>query len=183
MSEARFGPKPIETRYNGFLFRSRLEARYAVLLDALHVAYDYEVEGFDLGDGVFYLPDFYLTDQDVWLEVKPGFPHDGDAACVKAQRLAIATERSVYVVPGIPKVPADAQALWFTPYGDPPEFVKWFICPVCQNAQFGTAVWDLPCGCLPFMPQAHEIADALNLARQARFEFGDRARGPREDRP
>lgn len=36
--------KPIETIYNGYRFRSRLEARWAVFFDALGVEYQYEPE-------------------------------------------------------------------------------------------------------------------------------------------
>ena len=50
--------KPIETIYNGYRFRSRLEARWAVFLDSLGVKYEYEPEGFRLPDGSMYLPDF-----------------------------------------------------------------------------------------------------------------------------
>lgn len=50
--------KPIETCYNGYKFRSRLEARWAVFFDALGVKYEYEPQGFDLGNGLKYLPDF-----------------------------------------------------------------------------------------------------------------------------
>ena len=52
------GIKPIETIYNGYKFRSRLEARWAVFFDALGVEYEYEPEGFDLPSGRRYLPDF-----------------------------------------------------------------------------------------------------------------------------
>ena len=52
--------KPIETFYHGCRFRSRLEARWAVFFDALGVPWEYEPEGFDLGDGTYYLPDFRL---------------------------------------------------------------------------------------------------------------------------
>lgn len=62
--------KPIQTYYNGYHFRSRLEARWAVCFDALNIKYEYEPEGFDLGDGYYYLPDFYLPDQGVWVEIK-----------------------------------------------------------------------------------------------------------------
>lgn len=62
--------KPIETVYKGYRFRSRLEARWAVAFDAMGIKYEYEPEGFDLGDGYYYLPDFYLPDDDVWVEVK-----------------------------------------------------------------------------------------------------------------
>lgn len=50
--------KPIETFYNGYRFRSRLEARWAVFFDALGVEYEYEPEGFLLPSGRRYLPDF-----------------------------------------------------------------------------------------------------------------------------
>lgn len=62
--------KPIETYYNGYRFRSRLEARWAVFFDAMGVEYEYEPEGFDLGGGIYYLPDFYLPEQDYYVEVK-----------------------------------------------------------------------------------------------------------------
>lgn len=35
--------KPIQTRYKGYHFRSRLEARWAVFFDALGIAWKYEV--------------------------------------------------------------------------------------------------------------------------------------------
>ena len=53
--------KAIETVYNGYRFRSRLEARWAVFFDALGLEYEYEPEGFSLGAGG-YLPDFRLVD-------------------------------------------------------------------------------------------------------------------------
>jgi len=50
--------KAIETFYKGYRFRSRLEARWAVFLDALGVKWEYEPEGFELPSGKRYLPDF-----------------------------------------------------------------------------------------------------------------------------
>ena len=61
--------KPIETHYNGYKFRSRLEARWAVFFDAMGIKYEYEPEGFEM-DEVKYLPDFYLPDADRWIEIK-----------------------------------------------------------------------------------------------------------------
>ena len=52
--------RAIETYYNGYRFRSRLEARWAVFLDALGVKYEYEPEGFTM-NGIYYLPDFRVT--------------------------------------------------------------------------------------------------------------------------
>ena len=71
--------KPIETEYKGYKFRSRLEARWAVFFDACGVEWEYEPEVFDLGDGLYYLPDFRLSQrvtradgskENLWVEVK-----------------------------------------------------------------------------------------------------------------
>ena len=40
--------KAIETFYNGYRFRSRLEARWAVFFDSAGIEYVYEPEGFKL---------------------------------------------------------------------------------------------------------------------------------------
>ena len=56
--------KAIDTRYKGYRFRSRLEARWAVLFDACGYQWEYEPEGFDLGNGIYYLPDFKIFGKD-----------------------------------------------------------------------------------------------------------------------
>lgn len=63
--------KPIETEYNGYRFRSRLEARWAVFFDTAGIPYEYEPEGFELDDGTKYLPDFYLPAFELYVEIKP----------------------------------------------------------------------------------------------------------------
>ena len=60
----------IETEYDGYRFRSRLEARWAVFFDRLDIKYEYEPEGIILSDGTKYLPDFYLIDFHCFFEVK-----------------------------------------------------------------------------------------------------------------
>ncbi len=86
--------KPIETYYDGHWFRSRLEARWAVVFKALGVRYEYEPEGFDLGHGMKYLPDFRVKcwgkrgdynlkePFDLYIEVK-GVMTEQDAAKIK----------------------------------------------------------------------------------------------------
>lgn len=54
--------KPIQTQYRGYLFRSRLEARWAVFFDACGVEWEYEPEGYRFENGICYLPDFLLHD-------------------------------------------------------------------------------------------------------------------------
>lgn len=69
-------PKPIQTEYKGYLFRSRLEARWAVFFDACNVRWEYEPEGYVLPNGLYYLPDFLLHGvdgrggPDIFVEVK-----------------------------------------------------------------------------------------------------------------
>jgi len=76
--------KAIQSEYKGYLFRSRLEARWAVFFDFCGVDYEYEPEGYDLGNGLMYLPDFLLhgvdgrDGGDLYVEVK-GQMTDADA--------------------------------------------------------------------------------------------------------
>ena len=63
--------KAIETKYAGCRFRSRLEARYAVLFTYLGIRWDYEHEGYETPHGR-YLPDFLLhLPTPTLFEVKP----------------------------------------------------------------------------------------------------------------
>lgn len=61
--------KPIETQYDGYRFRSRLEARWAVFFDTLGIKYQYEIEGYEM-EGLRYLPDFYIPSLNRWFEIK-----------------------------------------------------------------------------------------------------------------
>lgn len=69
--------QPIETVYNGYRFRSRLEAHWAVYFDAMGIEYDYEPEKFRLDTGFYeghgYIPDFWLPSfsNGLFCEVKP----------------------------------------------------------------------------------------------------------------
>ena len=76
MKKVKYDIKPIPTLYNGILFRSRLEAKWACFFDYLGWEYDYEP--FDLfgtiDDGVEHrwTPDFILKgNENILVEVKP----------------------------------------------------------------------------------------------------------------
>lgn len=60
----------IETEYAGHRFRSRLEARWAVFFDKLGIRWLYEPQGYTVPNGAKYLPDFWLPDSQLWVEVK-----------------------------------------------------------------------------------------------------------------
>lgn len=62
--------KAIDTYYNGYYFRSRLEARWAIYFDLIGLKYEYELNGICV-DGVPYLPDFFIPDHNTFIEIKP----------------------------------------------------------------------------------------------------------------
>ncbi len=63
------GVEAIETEYGGTLYRSRLEARWAVLFDLARSEYQYEPEGYKLRSG-WYVPDFWIGQWSCFFEVK-----------------------------------------------------------------------------------------------------------------
>lgn len=93
--------KPIETLYDGYRFRSRLEARWAVYFKTLGIAYEYEKEGFDLGEAGWYLPDFWLPEFKCWLEVKGQEPTEAERE--KAEELFWQHGHPVIMTFGTPK--------------------------------------------------------------------------------
>lgn len=99
----------IQTYFKGHHFRSRLEARWAVFFEMCGADWEYEPEGFDLGGGLKYLPDFKLRhvngshfdNQTLWVEVK------GDMDEESAQKILHFSE-PIYVVGPMPH----ADDLW-----------------------------------------------------------------------
>jgi predicted nuclease of restriction endonuclease-like RecB superfamily len=57
------------TEYDGVMYRSTWDARTAKALDIQKRKFEYEPERFYFDDCT-YLPDFYLTDEDVYWEIK-----------------------------------------------------------------------------------------------------------------
>jgi len=98
--------KPIETRAYGHRFRSRLEARWAVAFTEACIEWQYEPEGFDLGDAGPYLPDFWLPQVSMWAEVKAGRPTAEEVG--KAEALARESDFPCLLLVG----PPAARAYW-----------------------------------------------------------------------
>lgn len=175
------GPRAIVTVYKGYRFRSRLEARWAVFFDALGLPWEYEVEGFNLGSGVLYLPDFWMPSLDAFIEIK-GTPFErGDDAWEKASRLAAHSEKSVYVFCGQIKDAGNVVGLRFTGVedwpGDPsdPWHTYWFRCTVCGQFNLGRTAAELPCCDLKHRhpDEDEQLVEALSIARQADFRRGE----------
>ena len=92
--------KSIETYYKGYLCRSRTEARWMVAFDKAGIEFEYEPEGFDLGEAGKYLPDFYLPQFNSYAEVKgKSFTLD---EIEKARELSIQSNKSVLFLEGQP---------------------------------------------------------------------------------
>lgn len=94
--------KAIDTHFDGHLFRSRLEARWAYYFRELGVSYLYEHEGFELGEGLRYLPDFFFPQWNLFAEIKPDkytFQEHN-----KCRRLANITGNTVIELIGYPNV-------------------------------------------------------------------------------
>lgn len=85
--------KAIETEYGGVLFRSRLEARWAVFFDALQIEWRYEDEAYTFQEWN-YLPDFYLPKYGTFVEVK------GDANNVTTEYLYMLGHAG-HMLPGV----------------------------------------------------------------------------------
>lgn len=86
---------------DGINYRSRTEARWAVLFNYLGIHYIYEIEKFKRLGGAS-IPDFYLPDYNVFYEVGPGCIEINEVKQDKAQELASATGVPVLVTKGFP---------------------------------------------------------------------------------
>ncbi len=118
--------KAIETKYKGYKFRSRLEARWAVFFDALGIKWEYEKEGYALGDAGLYLPDFWLPgiSGGAWIEIKGEYPTD--AELIKAEALCDATKKDVYVFVGPPWFSIARAVFTIVDDGHPQECSYWY---------------------------------------------------------
>jgi hypothetical protein len=97
--------KAIPTLSKGVTYRSRLEARWSVVFDAMCYGYTYEPEGWD-HDGKTYLPDFWVDELKAYLAIKPRSTTDAMrkalAHDVRWQRDAFFNGELVWVIEGDP---------------------------------------------------------------------------------
>lgn len=98
--------KAIPTTYKGFQVRSRLEGRWLVFLDYLNIPWEYEKEGYQLGDS-WYVPDLYLPEIDWWVEIKPENATEADMQ--KASAFADLGRQNIVVLSGQPRVLAESK--------------------------------------------------------------------------
>ena len=192
--------KPIETYYNGYRFRSRIEARWAVFFDKMGIEYQYEPEGFDFGE-VYYLPDFYLPKQKLWIEIKAEEPNSDELRKARLLKSHVSDGVEVGILYGEPWVTQDPElsfAIEEVHYclmlieswmgGDDAnclfsecrrcrEFLfQETITSHCENSKFANGY--IGYGCCDRMGLActDKLKAAYSEARQARFEHGEKNR-------
>lgn len=88
MKDEKLEARP--TWFESTLYRSQIEARWALFFKCMDIEAKYEERYFDLDDGIFYTPDFWLAKQNCWFEVQGAFPAKDKIE--KARRLAIYTK-------------------------------------------------------------------------------------------
>lgn len=185
--ERKINMKIIETTYNNYRFRSRLEARWAIFFDCLGIEYEYEKEGYDIR-GTWYLPDFWLPKQECWFEVK------GDNKAVSENYnlyqhfafevgpIVVFTNPSIDVA-GTRFVTCSHESNGGFATGD----VEWHFCPLSGfqlplKCSSDCTVWTdcyessieacSDCDWNHHNPDHLRIHSAYKTARQARFEHG-----------
>lgn len=156
--------KAIETPYNGYRFRSRLEARWAVFFDALGIPYEYEKEGYDLGKLGLYLPDFWMPRFGGWIEIKGQQPTPEET--LKVQELAIQSGRYATMI--IWGTPGEEDGILFESGTGMGFALKEYNFPYwCYVASHQKET------CLKHSHHCKSIYSAYEVARSARFEHGE----------
>lgn len=181
--------KPIDTIYNGYRFRSRLEARWAVFFDKMGIPFEYENEGYDL-DGLWYLPDFWIPCWNAFVEIKPGEMTEEEIE--KCRRLNELSENEVLAFCGEP-FDGKYHIVRFTEDGldsDSCVYYPWTLsqCGKCSTVwivsdAFGGSSLGHPSvnpkdtcrGCDDGYPSlSQELIAAFTAARQSRFEHNNK---------
>lgn len=148
--------------------RSRLEARWACYFDYLGIKWEYEKEGFDLGEAGKYLPDFWLPQVSMWAEVKPEVFSESEYHLCRA--LVDATGYSCLMLEGLP----DNHSYWaIEPIRDdwPPEDDYILDGNFLHEGRFYSNT-GAGRGC-PEPCYNPSLLKAIEASRSARFEFGE----------
>lgn len=158
--------KSIPTNFNGTVYRSRLEARWALFFEEIGVIALYEP--WDIGHG--YIPDFFLHNlfynQLLIAEIKPISPNDGYIKYLKKVRTPGKSDFLVFV-----GNPSFEQAEGIHIYGETVNYVsKGFRLVTCKNCGYyavsGCETFTLcSCGYNPPKPDWQQYAEKANNFR------------------
>lgn len=177
--------KAITTHYNGYRFRSRTEARWAVFFDTLKLAYEYEPEGYEI-DGICYLPDFYLPTLGVHAEVKAAANMITPKELKKIYAFALGGDKPTLLLLGTPgnhkMLLVDRRhSVPLEDYYD--EIDEAAVAETISELELEGSVTIAPIPCGEFrrsylvytsLPPYEDCAwsESIKAAREARFEFG-----------
>ena len=180
--------KAIETRYRGYRFRSRTEARWAVFFDKLGLRWDYEEQGYVLPKSGCYLPDFKLilqAEELVYCEVNHSEADDfAHEEINKLREFATQRRCRIILLTGVPDYRAYNQLL---PDAPPNAFTAAFFQDYEPFVVTADAYWfqvlelDSRTGRLHFALDERALKNAFGRgyleavasARAARFEHGE----------
>ena len=177
--------KAIQTRYKNCLFRSRVEARWAVFFDCAREPWEYEKEGFDLGDGELYLPDFWLPQLQLWVEIK-GKATGDEIGLV--QRFSESINQAACLVEGTPGDEQIQFFAWDAAHSGTggvfyEENARWCWCDRGLTLQVNDGrreIFDGSWNSLPWFDgtacNREPLARPYQVARSARFEHGESPR-------
>lgn len=163
--------KAIPTKYNGYIFRSRLEARWAVFFDEMNIEWIFEHEGYVLNDGTKYLPDFFfprIGRRGSYGEVKPP---GGDFS--KGIAFAREAETDIWLCEGIPN--QFPQKVYMGDHRIDMEELAVPIRLTDDDGQISHLFYQTGDECVEncVTPEYYaEIEQAVIASRRARFEFG-----------
>lgn len=133
--------KPIETKFKGYKFRSRLEAKWAVFFEGMKLNWIYEPEGFQLPSGVCYLPDFFVKSPencfDYYYEVKP----KGTKHCSKVKEFNQCLNTLLEINGAWTYQNGDKPKKIIQLNGDPIDFVRG-VCPRCKQISNDNPLFD-----------------------------------------
>lgn len=152
----KYNIEAIETKYNGYHFRSRLEARWAVFFDAIGLEYVYEYQDFILPNKGRYLPDFYFPKIDCYAEVKPYNHKNYFDLCFE---FSVIAKKDIILLDGVPDIKA-YKSLWFDWITFDYEKIKENQLWTCESE------FDLESQ----IPCYNDLFEAVHASRSARFE-------------
>lgn len=163
------------TEYNGILFRSRTEARWAFVFEQFGWTYFYEQETYSLAEGL-YLPDFFIPKLDLFFEVKGEDPTADEL--LKASSLCVATEKYVAVSSGPPnhrRTQLDNDIYTFSPERDcvnDEPYADWHKGGFVFGRWSDHPVSSLHLGNLVYLPVLSQIDWQTAFSRAANARFG-----------
>ena len=151
--------RAISTEYKGYLFRSRLEARWAVFFDKLGIDYEYEPEGIVLSDGTFYLPDFYLPRFHCYFEVKRAGLKDTEEGKEAIRRISSGAD--------------DLEWAGIIAFGDPADDNIWIYCQESNDGSAGNYDGPVTFGIHPTLREPYLFAEWDRRERVFYDSFGE----------